>query len=428
MILRLPFSRRVVCCLMLLSLPVFAGLPYAWVELGPDGAHVRVITKDKACPTVMVDGAAKAMQPRVASPIDGFEVNVCELKVPDNVASLKIGDKPLPVPTPDPKNIVVVGDTGCRMKHDTIQDCTGKGDGAPWRWAEVAATAASQKPDLIVHVGDYLYRERPCPPGNKNCEGSPYGDNWATWDADFFTPVGDLLDAAPWIFVRGNHEDCTRAWKGWFLFLDPMPVTTATFAGCPEHPDPYLVGFKDINVAVIDTSVIPNAYNDPPDQPTVDILAKQLTEVNKMVAGKQAWTATHRPYWGLSTYDDDGVVKMSAVSIALRAALDKIGGLSPNIEMALAGHIHQFEVLRFDDGRPLQIVAGASGTELDPPITPELVKENAAIFKDLELNPDDFIVKDNYNFLVIRPGETVWKMTLFDYQGKVEGRYSSPRK
>ena len=421
-------SKGFVCFLALLSFPIFAGLPYSWVELGPDGAHVRVITKDKTCPTVLVDGTGKAMKQRVANPIGGFDVNVCELKVSTNVKTLEIGDKSLPVPVADPKNIVVVGDTGCRMKGDTIQNCTGKGDGAPWRWAEVAATAAAQKPDLIIHVGDYLYREIPCPEGNKNCEGSPYGDNWATWDADFFEPVGELLDAAPWIFTRGNHEDCTRAWKGWFLFLDPIEVTTDTFKTCPEHPDPYLVDFKDISVAVIDTSVIPHAYSNPPDQATVDILAKQLTEVNKMVAGKKAWTATHRPYWGVSTYNDNGQTKMSAVSIALRAALDKMGGLSPNIEMALAGHIHQFELLRFDDGRPLQVVAGASGTELDPPITPELVKENAAIFKDLGLKPDDFVAKDNYNFMVIRPGEEIWKMTLYGYEGKVEGRYSSPRK
>lgn len=188
---------------------------------------------------------------------------------------------------------MIVGDTGCRMKGDTIQDCSGKGDGEPWRWAQIAATATAQKPDLIIHVGDYLYREIPCPEGNKNCEGSPYGDTWATWDIDFFEPVGDLLTAAPWIFVRGNHEDCNRAWKGWFLLLDPLPLTSENFTDCAQHPDPYLVGFKDFNVAVIDSAVVPDAYRDPPDPQLVDLFGAQLKQVNAMVGNKAAWTATH---------------------------------------------------------------------------------------------------------------------------------------
>ena len=78
-------------------------------------------------------------------------------------------------------------------------------------FAALATAAAALKPDLVIHLGDYLYRETPCPASFAGCAGSPYGDNWAAWNADFFVPGAPLLAAAPWIVIRGNHEDCARA-------------------------------------------------------------------------------------------------------------------------------------------------------------------------------------------------------------------------
>ena len=86
------------------------------------------------------------------------------------------------------------------------------------RWP---AAAAKFKPDLVIHVGDYLYRESACPPGNQGCAGSPWGDNWTTWKADFFDPAAPLLAAAPIVLVRGNHEDCKRAGPGWTRLQGP---------------------------------------------------------------------------------------------------------------------------------------------------------------------------------------------------------------
>ena len=63
-------------------------------------------------------------------------------------------------------------------------------------------------------------RARDTQPG---CAGSPYGDNWAVWQKDFFDPAAPLLAAAPWVLVRGNHELCSRGGHGWFRLLDPHP-------------------------------------------------------------------------------------------------------------------------------------------------------------------------------------------------------------
>ena len=118
------------------------------------------------------------------------------------------------------KQIVVIGDTGCRLKGTFTQDCN---DPVKWPFAVVARLAAARRPDLVIHVGDYHYRETACPDTQPGCAGSPHGDNWAVWQKDFFNPAAPLLAAAPWVLVRGNHELCSRGGHGWFRLLDPHP-------------------------------------------------------------------------------------------------------------------------------------------------------------------------------------------------------------
>ena len=116
----------------------------------------------------------------------------------------------------------MLGDSGCRVNttENALQACD---DPAAWPFAEIAATAARLAPDLVIHVGDYLYRETACPPTFAGCRGSPWGYGWDAWHADLFVPAAPLMAAAPWIVVRGNHEICARAGQGWFRFLDPRP-------------------------------------------------------------------------------------------------------------------------------------------------------------------------------------------------------------
>jgi hypothetical protein len=49
-------------------------------------------------------------------------------------------------------HIVVIGDAGCRVKDDFVQDCN-----EPVRcpFAQVARLAAARHPGLVMHVGDY---------------------------------------------------------------------------------------------------------------------------------------------------------------------------------------------------------------------------------------------------------------------------------
>jgi len=149
---------------------------------------------------------------------DGFPVAVCEGRAPAVTRQLVVGSSPAPILTPEVRRIVIIGDTGCRLEGRAVQDCN---DPEAWPFAEIAGRAAGRKPDLVIHVGDYYYRETACPVDRKGCAGSSHGDNWETWQADFFEPAAPLLAAAPWVLVRGNHELCRRDGHGWFRLLDP---------------------------------------------------------------------------------------------------------------------------------------------------------------------------------------------------------------
>src|SRR5262249_24362962 len=153
------------------------------------------------------------------------------------------------LPKRHPHRIVTLSDTGCRLLiGDPWQACN---DPQEWPFRQIAETAARFEPDLVLHVGDYQYRENECLPDRGGCQGSPWGYGWDTWNADLFTPGAKLLAAAPWIMVRGNHEECARAGQGWYRFLDTQPYESIRTCNDPandaiaNYNTPYAVPIED---------------------------------------------------------------------------------------------------------------------------------------------------------------------------------------
>ncbi len=92
--------------------------------------------------------------------------------------------------------------------------CARRG-GNPLRWTRSAPGRRSPN--------SRLRGETPCPEGA--CAGSPFGDRWLTWKAEVFDPARSLLEAAPWVFARGNHEDCKRGGGASSGCWTPTPPT-----------------------------------------------------------------------------------------------------------------------------------------------------------------------------------------------------------
>ena len=321
----------------------------AWVELGPNGsALVRMVVDTEAsCPDLRADGHPLPTQMRTPVP-EGLKP-VCQAMVPAGTKHLAFGKQRLRLPQ-TPARVIAIGDTGCRIKLGQIQACS---DPNLWPFARVADQVAKLKPDLIVHVGDYLYRETACPTVVEGCAG-PHGDNWDTWNADFFEPVRSALPAAPWIFARGNHESCERSFRGWFYYLDPRPFDAGA---CAQYTEPYIARSGDLRIGVLDTGSTKDQPHAEPAQ--IPVYAKQLSTLS----GQADWIVDHHPFWGY-TANPHGLTP-SDLTLGPAWADAKPEG----IKLVLSGHVHLFEFLALEGGRPNQIIAGDSGTQLDPGFT-----------------------------------------------------------
>jgi hypothetical protein len=336
--------------------PAAVTLPPAWLEFGPEGIlTARVIVAD-TCPALHVDDLDVAMTPR--SPASAaFPVIACEAVVPYGAATAAVGSQALPLPTGSIERIAVIGDAGCRLSDwdKRYQACN---DPQAWPFAQVAKSVAAWQPDLIIHVGDFLYREAACPAGNTGCAGSPFGDNWPAWNADFFAPASPLLGVAPWLFMRGNHETCDRNPEGWFAYLDPRPWQAA----CLQYTEPYVTTVRGLELAVLDSAEASDTVVKPGEE---EEYARQF-QLLADISPTGSWFVTHRPVRGLLE-GDSGATEVQNASYEAATS----GTLDADYGFILSGHIHLAEALAFQEesGRPPQLIAGNAGTALDEPLS-----------------------------------------------------------
>lgn len=253
----------------------------------------------------------------------------------------------------------------------------------------------------MVHVGDYLYRQGPCA-NTTNCTGinnasfplepGMWGDNWHGWYADFFEPSMPLLAAAPWIAMRGNHEQCDRGGHGYFLFLDPRPLP-ANWTGdyCRPYTEMYTVPFDHQQYAVLDSSAIhdvdmdlecPTAGGTP--QAAVDELDVfqqaaadgEKAELDYQIAHFRAqidaaeasagldvtnFMLSHHPMYAVLCDRRRYVTADLTLQHAMRHTT------LPGFAATIHGHVHWFQALLFEGGGlPMGIIVGNGGTSLDP--------------------------------------------------------------
>jgi hypothetical protein len=300
----------------------------------------------------------------------------------------------------------VLGDTGCRIKPPALQDCN---DATKWPFPVLAASAATLKPDLVIHVGDYLYRESACPTGNTGCAGTPWGDNWPTWNADFFAPAAPLLAAAPWIFVRGNHEECSRAGPGYLRLLAPTAFDPA--APCDVHLKPVAVPAGAMSLVALDDAGAPDTSV---AQALMPDLKADFAALGT-IAPKPIWLLMHRPIWGL-VKGPFGIPVGG--NLTMISAAGDLSALAP-VELMLAGHIHTFEGINYAARVPPQILAGHGGDNLDP--TP-LDLKGGTFQGNSGVQVKDGLSVGGFGFLLMSKNDAGWTIDLYRVDGTTEGQ------
>ena len=354
---------------------LLAAVLSAWIQYAADGtAHARAIVQD-ACPAASFDAGSVPMTMR-AGATSQFPDTVCDAPVPPDTTSIRVDDRALPVPSKTAKTVVVFGDTGCRIKGQTMQACN---DPAAWPFPAIATAIASIHPDLVVHVGDYYYRESSCP--TPACAG-PSGDTSAAWNADWFGPAAPIFANAPLVLVRGNHEDCQRGGDAWFRYLDPRPSTT-----CSEITQPWAVSLDGLRLVVGDSAV---ANDTSAEASAIAAYRSAFDAARGLATGAlgSTWFVTHRPVYA---------------NVTERGAMGD--SLAP-FDAVIAGHLHAFVALNVAAQPPL-VINGEGGDLLDRDAAPLVTLALG------ELKPRGApYVSANFGFAVYAKTDAGWSISL----------------
>lgn len=392
-------------------------------------------------------GGAPSANPAFAP---AMPVTACELALPGPAGTVVTGGAVLRWQAGLPARIAVVGDTGCRIKvparggGDPIQDCA---DPAAWPWPDVAAAAARLAPDLVIHVGDYHYREY-CEDAGRcaalQAAGTTVGYGWTGWEADFFGPARPLLLAAPWVFVRGNHENCDRAGEGWMRFLSPEPYRachdqrykspTRSVLANNGTADAYRVDLGDTLALVVADNAGHEDYRPLSAAPSeMDLFRRALAELRRSPRPARQWLLSHRPVW----YD---LLRPESEPNAFQATLRD--SPPPSLQLVFSGHQHAFRTLAFEPGadathypagRPGQVIVGGSGTQLESmdPDSPLYERDAGPGSREQRVPPDrgfdgvrasSGLLLNRHGFLLLQREGRGWSGTVHDARGAVVTR------
>lgn len=417
---------------------------FSYVVLGEQGAPVaRVLTANHTCPAIVIDGRPSAMQVRAGAGSAAprrpgarpavFDILTCEAVLPANTVHASVAGTPLPLPKAQARRIVVIGDTGCRLaaKDLRYQDCNNP---EAFPFATIAAAAAAWQPDLVVHVGDYHYREDPCPSGQPGCAASPWGYGWDTWRADLFVPGRALLAAAPWVAARGNHELCSRAGQGYWRFIDPRPLLAgrdcndAARDGDGNHSDPYAVPLGEHAQLIVFDSANTAFKGLKGGDPRLARYADTWHKMDALARGAaHNIGVNHHPVLGVLAYAGaDGKVTLSTGD---RGLLDAFGAVSPallppGMDVMLSGHAHLWQQVSFQSAHPSQFIAGFSGTASDLVALPSDIVPGTAVQPGALIAHFSSWVGD-FGFMTFeRSGAANWDVKVWDRRGQLRNTCS----
>ena len=407
----------------------------------PSGLQARAVLPAGAnCPAldVTVDAAGVRsdqrlpMTARRAAPSTGAafaSIFVCQAAIPAHAVRASVGATTIPAALPATiSRIALLGDTGCRLKTgDPTQVCSSS---AKWPLGRVAASIARAHPDVIMHIGDYFYREAACPSDMlPRCGGSPapvpgasYRDTAYGWIADALLPLSPIFSIAPIVVTRGNHEACHRGGNGWYLFFDPWPGSEHHCAPDAQGDVPDAVSrtwthdFPIGDGRTLHIAVVDSAYGDDGKvtawKDHEEPLYAAAAGLSARQPGRESWLITHKPIFGVRLWYPDGgeapYWDWTAVD-QTAAALPHLGPFS----LILGSHIHTAQASQIP-GMPGQLVIGNSGTLLEqfgapfqvPAVGPLRTQDGASMVPGTPLpgNATSFWNDTRFGWVLATPG------------------------
>lgn len=313
-------------------------------------------------------------------------IMVCEASVPRHAVKARVGGRSVPARLPRRiRTIAAFGDTGCRILGKEVQNCSSTED---WPLARIAADIARRRPEVVMFVGDFYYREAPCPADQQGECGSspppvaglPFTDSAYGWLADALLPMAPLFPAAPLLIVRGNHEACDRGGNGYFLLFDPFRQSANECApveheGSLVAPPPRLTPSWSADLRIgarrsLRLAVVDSAYGSDGQVTAWAAVQRegyeQAAAMTHPTRGVESWLLVHRPIFGHVTDQfapPDDPLWTPWTSLDQQAASV---GLLDHYHLILSSHLHLAQAVQIP-GQPGQMILGNGGTLLDPP-------------------------------------------------------------
>lgn len=302
--------------------------------------------------------------------------------------------------------IAVLGDTGCRLKEwpggGAYQNCR---DGKDWVFPQLAKSVERENYELLIHTGDYHYREH-CSQEECSDITDSVGYNWAAWWDDFYGPAQGLLKKTPWLAMRGNHEDCERAYAGWA----PLATVRSNFTTACAAIEAYQwiemgdVVFINFDNADFEDRLPMNEMLRQKWLPQLRAINSRIEAAKKSGGEKEFWLLAHIPAYA---YVPDLKTAEPVPITDNFSSLLKASGLSKQIDYILSGHIHNQQIV-LRGSAPLQLIVGNSGTSLDA--------FGRILNTSKVISTTD--TRQSYGYMLMeRQGFRDWKIVLKDVNG-----------
>ncbi|MEQ7128124.1 metallophosphoesterase [Actinopolymorpha sp. B11F2] len=431
------------------------GEAWAWTQLTAHGTVIRFATTEApagSCPTVNYTDAQGNRAPHPMIFVSGrggttpaqFPTTVCRLPVPEgardavlqhtttNAATIHPANLQLPLPrwsaSGRPRSVAVIGDTGCDTESTNLSD--NQNCSKDWHFQGISTNAAAlSRPDLVVHVGDYVYRFHPELANDRStgCNLRGQDDDFGCLVKDFLRPAEALLGQAPVLFARGNHELCSAGvGRGaeWFRYLatdlqsNDECFTSFTSSLADAHTEPVQIDAGSLHFILFDSSL---ATDIGVNQTQAREYARFFDHVNALARNNPKddyFLISHKPLWLVKAASSTLV---ESTNRTLQSAVGQTSGkaLADNVRLVLSGHEHLYQMLDFTNStRPAQVTVGSSGTKLDTPPVDALVQGKTVDGQQVNQS----ISHDSHGYALLRDVGGRWHLTYHDSAGTQQGK------
>ena len=396
-----------------------AKLEAAYVVVGGEGAVARAILSDTAeCPAITIGTSPGPMRVR-AKPDSGdkaaFPILVCEAPIPSDATSAAIEGRALPLPKPTLSAVAALGDTGCRLKaaktqvqgdHDyhpagQFQDCDLQ---SKWPFSRLSHTVGRASPTWSSTSATTSIARAPARKATRAARAALMATTGRPG-----RPISLRRRRRCSPPRRGSRPAATTKSAS-----APAPATSASrrqlgagrYAARLHRSRRALYGEYRRQVLHRD------GFQPTPGirARTTPVTAHPMRRCSPVSAGARQRVRQPPPDLGDRT-------ELHAHPHA-PAGAERVGRQATDgIDLALAGHMHMWELLTFTDQRSPQLIVGTWSTALDPKIERSLagMKVGGATVRFGRAERD-------WGFTMLMPGQggTGWTATFVTLKGKAK--------